>query len=235
MPLWQNIITHRNLKNYNLMTTLADTRREYEHDSLSKNQLNENPFTQMQQWLDDAQKADLKDATIMTLATANENGMPDARIVMLKQFDESGFCWYNSYASQKGRQISENPQACLLFYWREFERQVRIQGKVEKLSAAEADEYFHSRPLASQFSAAASQQSHPIASRKALQVKVDQLIQANPDAVDRPDDWGGFRLIPTSFEFWQGRASRLHDRFTYTLSSTPSDNTDKWVITRLQP
>ncbi|RDH84424.1 MAG: pyridoxamine 5'-phosphate oxidase [endosymbiont of Galathealinum brachiosum] len=212
------------------MTTLADTRREYEHDSLSKNQLNENPFTQMQQWLEQAQKANLKDATVMTLATAGKDGMPDARIVMLKQFDESSFCWYNSYASRKGQQISENPQACLLFYWREFEQQVRIQGKVEKLSAEEADEYFHSRPLGSQFSAAASQQSHPISSRKALQDRVDQLIQDNPDAVSKPDDWGGYRLTPVTFEFWQGRASRLHDRFTYTL-----DEAGKWVITRLQP
>jgi len=212
------------------MTTLANTRREYGHDSLSKNQLDKNPFAQMQQWLEQAQKAELKDATVMTLATADKNGMPDTRIVMLKQFDESGFCWYNSYASKKGQQIAENPQACLLFYWREFEQQVRIQGNVEKLSAEEANEYFHSRPLGSQFSAAASKQSHPIASRKALQDKVDQLVQANPDMVDKPDDWGGYRLIPVAFEFWQGRKSRLHDRFTYT-----KDNNSDWIITRLQP
>lgn len=212
------------------MTTLADTRREYEHDSLSKKQLNENPFEQMQQWLNQAQEANLKDATVMTLATADKHGMPDARIVMLKQFDESGFCWYNSYASKKGQQIAENPQACLLFYWREFEQQIRIQGKVEKMSPQEATEYFHSRPLGSQFSAAASEQSHPIKSRAALQKKVDDLIQLNPDTVDKPEDWGGYRLIPTTFEFWQGRKSRLHDRFTYTKNGN-----GEWLITRLQP
>ncbi len=212
------------------MTTLADTRREYEHDTLSKKQLDANPFLQMQHWLDAAQKENLKDATVMTLATTGNDGMPDARVVMLKQFDESGFCWYNSYGSKKGRQIAENPQACLLFYWREFDQQIRIQGRVEKLTAKEADTYFHSRPLGSQFSAAASAQSQPIESRNALQKKVDDLIQANPDAVDRPDDWGGYRLIPSTFEFWQGRKSRLHDRFRYTLNDA-----HRWVITRLQP
>lgn len=212
------------------MTTLADTRREYEHDTLSKKQLDENPFMQMRHWLDAAQKENLKDATVMTLATADKNGLPDARIVMLKQFDASGFCWYNNYASKKGQQIAENPQACLLFYWRELEQQVRIQGNVEKLSNEEATEYFHSRPLGSQFSAAASTQSHPIESRAALQKKVDDLMLENSEAVDKPDDWGGYRLIPTTFEFWQGRKSRLHDRFSYTLN-----NNEEWVITRLQP
>lgn len=212
------------------MTTLADTRREYEHDSLSKKQLNSNPFAQMKHWLEQAQNAHLTDATVMTLATADKNGLPDARIVMLKQFDESGFCWYNSYNSKKGQQIAENPQACLLFYWRELEQQVRIQGRVEKLSNEEALEYFHSRPLGSQFSAAASQQSHAIESRAALQKKVDDLMQRNPDAVEKPDSWGGYKLIPSTFEFWQGRKSRLHDRFSYSLNQQ-----DEWIITRLQP
>lgn len=213
------------------MTTLADTRREYDHDTLSKKQLNPNPFTQMKNWLNQAQQANLKDATVMTLATAGSDGMPDARVVMLKQFDESGFCWYNSYTSKKGQQIAENAQACLLFYWKELEQQVRIQGRVEKLSNEAAETYFHSRPLGSQFSAAASQQSQPIASRKALQDKVEQLQKQNPDAVEKPADWGGYKLIPTSFEFWQGRKSRLHDRFSYTLN----DESQVWQITRLQP
>jgi pyridoxamine 5'-phosphate oxidase len=212
------------------MTTLADTRREYDHDTLSKKQLDTNPFIQMQHWLNNAQKENLKDATVMTLATAGSNGMPDARIVMLKQFDESGFCWYNSYGSKKGQQIAENAQACLLFYWREFDQQVRIQGRVEKLSNEAAETYFHSRPLGSQFSAAASQQSQPIASREALREKVEQLQRNNPDAVEKPADWGGYKLIPLTFEFWQGRKSRLHDRFSYALNDSA-----EWVITRLQP
>ena len=212
------------------MSTLADIRREYDCDSLSRNQLNTNPFKQMDVWLEQAKQAELKDATAMTLATASKKGMPDARIVLLKQFDESGFCWYTNYNSPKGLQLSENAQACLLFYWREFDRQVRIQGHIEKLSAAEAEEYFHSRPLQSQFSAAASEQSHAIDSRATLEAKVEALQSINSESVERPEDWGGYRLIPSSFEFWQGRENRLHDRFQFIL-----DNAANWSITRLQP
>lgn len=212
------------------MSTLADTRREYDSSSLSRTQLDTNPFKQMDSWLEQAKQAELKDATAMTLATAGNNGMPDARIVLLKQFDESGFCWYTSYNSPKGLQLAENAQACLLFYWREFDRQVRIQGTVEKLTVAQAEEYFHSRPLESQFSAAASEQSHPIDSRATLAAKVEALQNNNAETVKRPEAWGGYRLIPSTFEFWQGRENRLHDRFHYALN----DSTD-WLITRLQP
>ena len=212
------------------MSTLADTRREYDCTSLNRSQLDSNPFRQMDVWLEEAKQAELKDATAMTLATAGNDGMPDARIVLLKQFDEAGFCWYTSYNSPKGLQLEENGQACLLFYWREFDRQVRIQGKIEKLSAAEADEYFHSRPLDSQFSAAASEQSQTIDSRAILETKVEALQNINAESVERPEDWGGYRLIPSTFEFWQGRENRLHDRFHYALH-----NTTNWLITRLQP
>jgi len=212
------------------MSTLTDIRREYDCDSLSRNQLNTNPFKQMDVWLEQAKQAELKDATAMTLATASKNGMPDARIVLLKQFDESGFCWYTNYNSPKGLQLAENAQACLLFYWREFDRQVRIQGHIEKLTAAEAEEYFHSRPLQSQFSAAASEQSHAIDSRATLEAKVEALQSINSESVKRPEAWGGYRLIPSSFEFWQGRENRLHDRFQFIL-----DNAANWSITRLQP
>ncbi len=214
------------------MSTLADTRRQYDYSSLSRKQLNTDPFKQMQLWLDQAKEAELKDATSMTLATTGTNGMPDARIVLLKQLDETGFCWYTNYASHKGQQIEANPQACLLFYWRDFDRQVKIQGIVEKLSAEEANEYFHSRPLASQFSAAASKQSQPIESRQVLESRLNSLQATNADAVDRPQSWGGYRLVPSAFEFWQGRDNRLHDRFTYTLDNT---ETGDWLITRLQP
>ena len=212
------------------MTTLADTRRQYDFTSLSRDQLNADPFEQMQQWLDQAQQAELKDATAMTLSTADTDGMPDSRIVLLKQLDASGLSWYTSYASHKGHQLANNPQACVLFYWREFDRQLKVQGHIEKLSAAEAEEYFHSRPLDSQFSAAASQQSQPVDCRATLENRVSELKTTNPDSVERPADWGGYRLIPSSFEFWQGRENRLHDRFSYFMA----DN-GEWDISRLQP
>ncbi len=212
------------------MTTLADTRRQYDYSSLTRKQLNTDPFEQMQLWLQQAKDAELKDATSMILATTDNNAMPDARIVLLKQLDEKGFCWYTNYASHKGRQLADNPLACLLFYWRDFDRQVKIQGTVEKLSRSEAEEYFHSRPLASQFSAAASEQSQPIASRQALEDKLQQLHNTDTSAVARPESWGGYRLIPGAFEFWQGRENRLHDRFTYT-----QNDAGHWSITRLQP
>jgi len=212
------------------MTTLADTRRQYDYSSLTRKQLNTDPFEQMQRWLQQAKDAELKDATSMTLATTDKDAMPDARIVLLKQLDEKGFCWYTNYASQKGQQLQDNPQACLLFYWRDVDRQVKIQGRVEKLSADEANDYFHSRPLASQFSAAASNQSQPIESRDKLEEKLQQLQSVDANAVEKPDSWGGYRLIPSAFEFWQGRENRLHDRFTYT-----TDTSGKWIITRLQP
>ncbi len=212
------------------MTTLSDTRRQYDHSRLTRKQLNTDPFKQMQHWLEQARQAELKDATSMTLATSDENAMPDARIVLLKQLDEKGFSWYTSYASNKGQQLLNNPNACLLFYWREFDRQVKVRGRVEKLSAEDAENYFHSRPLESQFSAAASQQSQAIDSRKALENKLQQLKNINADAVEKPETWGGYRLLPSAFEFWQGRENRLHDRFTYLL-----DESGQWLITRLQP
>ncbi|VAW71945.1 Pyridoxamine 5'-phosphate oxidase [hydrothermal vent metagenome] len=215
------------------MNTLSDTRREYDYTQLSKKQLDSNPFAQMKKWLDQAQQANLKDATVMTLATTDNNALPDARIVMLKQLDEKGFCWFTHYASKKGQQLAHNPQACLLFYWREFDRQVAIRGRVEKLSTQAAEAYFHSRPLNSQFSGAASAQSQPIESREALENKLQQLKKANPDAVEKPENWGGYRLIPATFEFWQGRENRLHDRFRYTHDN--DNDSEQWTITRLQP
>ena len=212
------------------MNTIAGERREYDSKSLSRAQLNTNPFKQMDNWLKQAIDAELKDATAMTLATTGNDSMPDARIVLLKQFDENGFCWYTEYSSAKGQQLNENARACLLFYWREFDRQVRIQGTVKKLSITEAEEYFHSRPLDSQFSAAASEQSQPIDSRAALEEKVKALQNINANSVERPENWGGYRLIPASFEFWQGRENRLHDRFSF-VKGDASD----WIITRLQP
>ncbi len=212
------------------MSDLHKHRREYDHSSLQREQLLDNPFEQMKAWLAQATEAKLKDATAMTLATSDEHGQPDARIVLLKQLSDSSLSWYTHYDSAKGQQLAHNPKACLLFYWRDFDRQVRIHGTVEKLDASEADEYFHSRPLDSQFSAAASHQSQPIESREALEERVQTLRKHNPQHVDRPVDWGGYRLTPTSFEFWQGRENRLHDRFLYRY-----DDNGEWEIERLQP
>jgi len=218
------------------MKSLADIRREYHCDSLNRNQLDADPFRQMQLWLEQASEAQLKDATAMTLATSDNNNLPDARIVLLKQLDERGFCWYTDYSSHKGQQLAHNPQACLLFHWRELDRQVRVQGQVEKINGTEADQYFASRPLQSRLSAAASSQSQAIASRSELEAKVAQLQQQYDDHVPRPADWGGYRLLPTSFEFWQGRENRLHDRFSYNRSEVNTDQTDShWLISRLQP
>lgn len=212
------------------MTKLADVRREYDFTSLSRKQLDNDPFKQTQQWLDQAQQAELKDATCMTLATTGDDGQPDARIVLLKQLDERGLSWYTHYDSTKGQQLAQNPKACLLFYWRDFDRQCRVLGTVEKLPIEQADEYFHSRPLDSQFSAMASHQSQPVESRKILEDRIAELKQQDAEKVERPADWGGYRLIPSAFEFWQGRENRLHDRFLYTR-----DESGNWQIQRLQP
>lgn len=213
------------------MKSLADIRREYNCSSLNRKQLDTDPFRQMQLWLEQAKQAELEDATAMTLATSDQNNLPDARIVLLKQLDERGFCWYTDYSSHKGQQLADNPQACLLFHWRELDRQVRVQGRVEQINGTEADEYFASRPLQSRLSAAASSQSQIIGSRAELEAKVSQLQQQYDDHVPRPADWGGYRLLPARFEFWQGRENRLHDRFSYEKS----DNANHWLITRLQP
>jgi len=213
------------------MNSLPNIHHKNNCSSLNRNQLDTDPFRQMHLWLDQAKQAELKDATAMTLATSDQNNLPDARIVLLKQLDERGFCWYTNYSSHKGQQLADNPQACLLFHWRELDRQVRVQGRVEQINGTEADEYFASRPLQSRLSAAASSQSQAIASRAELEARVAQLQQQYDDHVPRPADWGGYRLLPARFEFWQGRENRLHDRFNYEKSDSGND----WLISRLQP
>lgn len=168
----------------------------------------------------------------MTLATADKSGQPHSRIILLKELDDTGFIWYTSQASDKGQQLAKNPQACLLFYWRELERQVRLEGYVEKLGPTQAEQYFQSRPQGSKFSAAASQQSTRIDNREVLEKRVKSLMHQYPDGnVPRPESWGGYRLNPHRFEFWQGRADRLHDRFIYTQSKDKST----WTIDRVSP
>lgn len=202
-------------------------RREYAHGALRREQLAANPLRQLQLWLQEALQADLRDATAMTLATADAAGVPSARIVLLKHYDEDGFVWYTDYRSQKGLELAVNPQATVLFYWREFERQIRVSGTVEKVADAMADDYFQSRPRDSQLSAVASVQSQVIADRAALESRVAAL--SRNAVLARPADWGGYRLRPREYEFWQGRISRLHDRFRYRRRD------GAWQVERLQP
>ena len=166
----------------------------------------------------------------MTLATAAKDGQPSARVVLLKSFDDSGFVFYTNYLSGKGKELAENPRACLLFYWSTLWRQVRIEGDVEKISAAESEEYFQSRPLGSKLGAWASNQSEVIDRRETLEARFAELQKRFGEDVPRPEHWGGYRLKPNSIEFWQGRENRLHDRLRYRLKEDGS-----WVIERLGP
>jgi len=209
---------------------LTAERREYLAQPLRREDLNEDPVAQFAKWMEDALAVSPDDATSMTLATASSDGMPAARIVLLKHFDADGFAWYTDYRSQKGSDLAENPQAEIMFYWYGLERQVRIRGQVEKLSLQQGEQYFNARPVGSRLSAAASCQSHPIESREALEQAVETLTQQYPEGdVPHPEAWGGYILKPTRFEFWQGRESRLHDRFQFNLTE------QGWQIERLQP
>ena len=206
-------------------------RRDYGAATLRRADLAADPLAQFATWLDDAVASGAVDATAMALATAGTGRMPSVRIVLLKHFDAGGLCWYSDYRSLKGAELAENPFASALFYWREQDRQVRISGSVERLSAAESAAYFESRPADSRYAAAASVQSAPVANREALEQAVQALRQAHaPDALPCPPEWGGYRLCPVEYEFWQGRLGRLHDRFRYRTGDV-----GKWHIERLQP
>ena len=206
-------------------------RRDYHGQSLHRSQLDANPIVQFGHWLDEATKAYPDDATSMTLATTGANGLPTARMVLLKWFDDNGFVWFTDSGSEKGKNLEENPHACLLFYWHVLERQVRICGQVEVIDTASSDAYFARRPRVSQISALAAQQSQIIASRTVLEQRVAD-VQAQYDGISiipRPPTWQGYRLIPDNIEFWQGRISRLHDRLRYR------HNGHDWLIERLAP
>jgi pyridoxamine 5'-phosphate oxidase len=209
----------------------SDLRREYMQRGLQEDELAEDPFRQFQQWFDAALAADLPEPNAMTLATATRDGSPSARMVLLKQVDDRGFVFFSNYESRKGNELAENPRAALIFFWVQLERQIRIEGAVERVSAAESDAYFHSRPSGSQISAAASHQSQIIAGREVLEKRVAELETEYPDGeVPRPAYWGGFRVIPETVEFWQGRANRLHDRLRYR-----KDQDGHWLVERLSP
>jgi len=200
--------------------------------ALTKHSIDANPIRQFQRWYDEvrAHGVSEQDATSMTLATATRDGRPSARIVLLKGFDDRGFVFYTNYQSRKGKELSENPRACLLFYWPQLWRQVRIEGEVQKISATESEKYFQSRPLGSKLGAWASNQSEVVDRRETLEARFAELQKRFGEDVPRPEHWGGYRLKPNSIEFWQGRDNRLHDRLRYRLEEDGS-----WLIERLGP
>jgi pyridoxamine 5'-phosphate oxidase len=211
--------------------SIADLRKDYSRASLSKTDVLADPIAQFGKWFDEAIMAKIAEPNAMSVATVDANGRPSSRILLIKEFDPRGFVWFTNYTSRKGHDLEQNNHAALLFHWVELERQVRIEGRVEKISAAESDAYFNSRPLASRIGAIASHQSAPIASREALDVLFAQAEQSvGSEAPQRPDHWGGYRLIPDYLEFWQGRRSRLHDRIAYRLHAD-----GRWERERLQP
>jgi pyridoxamine 5'-phosphate oxidase len=211
--------------------TIADIRREYSQQSLSENDVETDPILQFKKWWSHVLTAGVEEPNAMTLATASMEAVPSARIVLLKDFNEKGFVFFTNYNSYKGQQLSENPKACLVFFWKEMERQVRITGLVFKLSAAESDEYFNSRPEASRIGAWASPQSQVIENRDWLDERFNKLsAEMKDENIQRPSHWGGYIVKPVIIEFWQGRPNRLHDRIQYSLQE---DGT--WKIERLAP
>lgn len=213
------------------MNSIADIRTEYKLHSLDESTAAADPFAQFAQWWNEAIRSAIDEVNAMTLATATQDGTPSARIVLLKGYDENGFVFFTNYNSDKGKDIADNPRAALLFFWKELERQVRIEGRVEKLDARSSDEYFASRPAGSRIGALASPQSEKIGSREVLEKKyADIEAQYTTGIIPRPSHWGGYIVKPASFEFWQGRPSRLHDRLLYSLNPDHS-----WKIERLAP
>jgi pyridoxamine 5'-phosphate oxidase len=210
--------------------SISSIRKDYQLQSLSVADVASTPIDQFSRWWDEAIASAIDEVNAMTLATVNPDGRPSARIVLLKGYDENGFVFFTNYESDKAKALDSHPYASLVFFWKELERQVRIEGACTKVSEMESDEYFHSRPLGSQLGAWASPQSRPIRGREVLDANLEalQLKYAN-ETIPRPPHWGGYRVVPETVEFWQGRTSRLHDRIKYQRSA------NEWYIERLAP
>jgi pyridoxamine 5'-phosphate oxidase len=209
---------------------LTGLRQEYAAASLYEHTVHSNPFIQFASWLDQAIMAELPEPNAMTLASTGRDGKPHARVVLLKELDEQGFVFYTNYNSNKGKELKSNPHAALVFLWLELQRQVRVEGLAEKVAENDSDAYFASRPVSSQLGAIASPQSTVIPSRDYLEKQFETIKKdLSGKTIMRPDHWGGYRLIPDRFEFWQGRENRLHDRLLYVAG------TDGWNISRLAP
>lgn len=208
---------------------IQNLRRQYSKSTLSVSSVSKDPFKQFEKWFRDVLNSGFLEPNAMTLATASRTGKPSARVVLLKGIHDSGFVFYTNYKSKKGKDIEENPYGCLLFYWDKLERQIRIEGKIEKVSQKESEEYFNTRPYKSRVGAWASKQSSVIESRSVIIKEFLKYMMKFKTHVPLPDVWGGYRLLPDTFEFWQGRPNRLHDRVRYLKSKTG------WKIERLAP
>ena len=210
--------------------SVSELRREYARETLDEKQVTPDPFNQFRHWFDQARQSDLIDANAMTLASCDTHGQPSARIVLLKDFDAQGFVFYTNYDSRKGKELARNPRASLLFYWGPLERQIRIQGSVEKVHPSESDEYYQQRPIGARLGAWASPQSQVIENRAVIDSRLAEVTARFNGEPSRPPHWGGYRLNPNMLEFWQGRPDRLHDRVRYSLG-----NDMRWAIERLAP
>jgi len=208
---------------------IADLRREYMLGGLPEASAERDPLVQFERWMQEAIDANLPLPNAMTLATVSAQGTPDARAVLLKGIDGGGFVFYTNYLSRKGQQLESKPAGCLMFLWSAIERQVRIEGSVERVAGSESDAYFASRPLGARLAAWASAQSERVADRAALERSLEQMKARHGDKPPRPPHWGGYRLTPVAIEFWQGRENRLHDRLLYRRAS------GAWTIERLAP
>jgi pyridoxamine 5'-phosphate oxidase len=225
-----------------MSNAIADIRKDYKLASLEEADVASNPIDQFTRWWNEAVASQIDEVNAMTLATVNAAGVPAARIVLLKGYNPEGFIFFTNYESDKGKNLAQNPNAALVFFWKELERQIRIEGTVQKVSAEESDRYFNSRPASSRIGAWASPQSAVIENRLVIEQNVERYtsIFAN-DSIERPGHWGGYIVKPTSIEFWQGRSSRLHDRIRYKLetsdynAATDTRTDANWKIERLAP